>query len=106
MKILPTLTIPMVRIAPLRAEPMNPEPAPARPASDSAHGTGSLERLLAARPVVNGTLTIEQAVEIALRESPVVRGAAAEVEAAAGVLRPPQAVTLPERSARIVISEV
>lgn len=44
--------------------------------------TGDLERLLAARPVINQTLTSEAAVTIALRESPVVRGASQEVEIA------------------------
>ncbi len=41
-----------------------------------------LEQLLAARPVINQTLTSEEAVTIALRESPVVRGASQEVEIA------------------------
>ncbi len=44
--------------------------------------TGELEQLLAARPVINQTLTSEEAVTIALRESPVVRGASQEVEIA------------------------
>ena len=45
---------------------------------------GGLERLLAARPMINKTLTVEEAVAIAVRESPVVRGAASELEAAQG----------------------
>lgn len=49
-----------------------------------------LEALLAARPTVNEALTPEQAVAIALRESPVVRGAVAEVEAQAGRLKAAQ----------------
>lgn len=44
--------------------------------------SGELEQLLAARPVINQTLTSEAAVTIALRESPVVRGASQEVEIA------------------------
>ena len=46
----------------------------------------SLERLLATRPRVDQDLSADQAVEIAWRESPVLRGAVQEVEAAAGRL--------------------
>ena len=42
----------------------------------------NLEKLLAARPLLNQTLSIQEAVTIALRESPIVRGATAEVEMA------------------------
>jgi outer membrane protein TolC len=54
-----------------------------------------LERLLASRPVVNRTLTLDQATFIALRESPAVRGAAEEVQAAAGRLNTAYAETRP-----------
>ena len=51
-------------------------------AQTPAAPTSELEQLLAARPVLNQTLTGEAAVTIALRESPIVRGASQEVEIA------------------------
>lgn len=65
---------------------------------------GSLERLLAARPVVGGTLSLEDAVTTALRESPVVRGAAEEVEAALGRLNAARAERKPMLSANTFLS--
>jgi outer membrane protein len=64
-----------------------------------AHEAEELDQLLSRRPLVNGPLTIERATEIALRESPVVRGAVEEVEAAVGRLRAARAQTRPQLSA-------
>jgi outer membrane protein TolC len=61
--------------------------------------TGDLESLLAARPVVNETLTTDRAVELALRDSPMIRGAAEEVEAALGRLNAARAERRPFVSA-------
>lgn len=59
------------------------------------------EKGLAARPIYNRKLSIEEAVEIALRESPVVRGAVEEVEAAAGRMAAAQAERRPWVSASL-----
>ena len=56
---------------------------------------GELEQLLAARPLLNEKLTLDSAVQIALRESPIVRGAVEEVEAAAGRLNEARAEKRP-----------
>lgn len=64
-----------------------------------ADSPGRLEKLLAARPVVSQKLTIDQAVEIALKESPVVRGAQEEVQAAIGRVNVARAETRPWLSA-------
>jgi outer membrane protein TolC len=60
--------------------------------------SGELERVLASRPLLNETLTVERAVEIALRESPVVRGASAEVEAATARIAQARAAQRPALS--------
>ena len=78
------------------------EPAPAPPSAPAA--SGSLEKLLAGRPLVNGPLTLDQAVEIALRESPVVRGAVEEVQAAAGRVAAARAEQRPWVSANLFAS--
>jgi outer membrane protein TolC len=94
--------------APEAAPPENqppPSPAPATPAVPEPPATAeSLERILAARPVINQPLTLDQAVTIALRESPVVRGAVAEVEAAEGRLSAARAETRPWVSANAFLS--
>jgi outer membrane protein TolC len=59
---------------------------------------GELERVLASRPLLNEALTVERAVEIALRESPVVRGAGAEVEAATARIAQARAAQRPALS--------
>lgn len=64
----------------------------------------SLGQLLAARPAVNQALTLDQAVAIAQRESPVVRGAVEEVQAAIERLRAAQAETRPWLSANTFLS--
>jgi outer membrane protein TolC len=69
--------------------------AVAGPKQGEESGASRLESLLARRPVVKQALTLEQAVAIALRESPVVRGAREEVEAANGRLRAARAETRP-----------
>lgn len=65
---------------------------------------GALERILAARPVINGPLSLEEAERIALRESPLVRGAVDEVEAAAGRLDAARAERRPWVSANLFAS--
>src|SRR5438876_964755 len=63
-----------------------------------------LPALLAGRPTVNEALTPEQAVDIALRESPIVRGAVAEVEAEMGRLKAAQSERKPWLSANTFLS--
>jgi outer membrane protein TolC len=58
-------------------------PAPAFGGAAALRGAQPPEALLAARPRLDATVSIEDAIAVALRESPVVRGAAREVEAAA-----------------------
>src|SRR4051812_44574577 len=54
------------------------------PSLNTPRVVSELERMLVARPVVNQKLTLQQAVDIALKESPIMRGAAEDVEAAIG----------------------
>lgn len=51
------------------------------------------------RPIINRALTLNEAVEIALRESPVVRGAQAEVDMAEAQVQAAQAARKPQVSA-------
>ncbi len=66
--------------------------------------TGSLERLLASRPLLNQLITIDDAVTVALRESPVVRGASEEVQAAIGRMNAARAERRPWVSANTFAS--
>ncbi len=77
---------------------------PAKRPEAPADSGGRLERLLSARPEVNGPLALEQAVATALRESPVVRGAVEEVEAARGRLEAARAERRPWVSASTFLS--
>ena len=83
--------------------PSTMQVSPARPPI-APFASGDLERLLAARPAVNGTLSLEEAVATALRESPIVRGAAEEVEAALGRLNAARAERKPMLSANTFLS--
>jgi len=56
------------------------------------------------RPVVNRALTLSEAVEIALRESPVIRGAQAEVEMATAQVQMAQAAKRPTLSATTLLT--
>ena len=79
-------------------------PQKTAPSTEAGPQSGRLEKLLASRPVVNGPLTVEQAVEVALRESPVIRGAVEEVEATAGRLAAARAERRPWVSANLFAS--
>ncbi len=61
-------------------------------------------RANAAPPVLDQTLTTDQAVTIALRESPLIHGAVAEVDAARGRLKAARAETRPTVSANTFVS--
>lgn len=65
---------------------------------------GDLTRLLAARPTLNKSVSIEEAVTIALKESPAVRGAMAEIDAAEGRVGIARAQTRLSVSANIFVS--
>ncbi len=80
------------------------ESSSSRPPLAAPFGSGELERLLAARPMVSGTLSLDEAVSTALRESPVVRGASEEVEAALGRLNAARAEQRPSLSANTFLS--
>ena len=56
------------------------------------------------RPVVNKAITVRDAVEIALKESPVIRGAEEEVNMAVAQARMARAATLPTLSATATLS--
>jgi outer membrane protein len=101
---IPTPPIPATP-APQTAPPTSsPTASQSWPATQPLVAASELERLLAARPVVNGTLTLDQAVATALRESPVVRGAAEEVEAALGRLNMARAERRPLLSANTFLT--
>ena len=92
--------------APPTAQP-DPARSPLVPqaiAQAAPFAPGDLERLLAARPIVNGPLSLDEAVATALRESPVVRGAKEEVEAALGRLNAARAERKPMLSANTFLS--
>lgn len=82
--------------------PANPVSAQGRQSDPLA--PGALERILASRPVVNGALPLGQAEQIALRESPLVRGAVEEVEAATGRLEAARAERRPWVSTNLFAS--
>lgn len=71
---------------------------PGRPSSGVDRDAGE------ARPVVSGRVTLAEVEALALRESPVIRGAAAEIEAAAARLRMAQAMRRPGLSANTFAS--
>ncbi len=73
---------PAVAQAPSAGPAQAPPPLPAASPSNPGSPTADLEAVLAARPVVNQSLSLEQAVSLALQESPIVRGAEQEVVAA------------------------
>ncbi len=78
--------------------------AQAPTAVKTAQSPGGLERLLAARPVIDKNVSLDEAVQIAMRESPVVRGAQDELEAAAGRLNSARGETRPWVSANTFAS--
>lgn len=69
------------------------------PMNDATSAPGALGPLLASQPVIQRTLTIDEAVQMALRDSPAVRGSAADLDAAIGRLRSARAEKLPWLSA-------
>lgn len=73
-------------------------------ATPTPERTGSLENILARRPLVNGKLSLREAVATALHESPVLRGAVAEVEAATGRWNAARAERRPWLSANTFLS--
>lgn len=90
---------------PLAGKPANqPDASRTGPEQARIPPSSDLERLLSGRPMLNQTLTLDQAVAVALRESPVIRGAVEEVEAAAGRLNTARAETRPWLSANAFLS--
>jgi outer membrane protein TolC len=79
--------------------PVRGDAAPPRAGRPTAaNSMPPLDQILAQRPVVTGPLSLDQAVATALRDSPVVRGAAEEVEADLGRLDAARAQTRPQLS--------
>ncbi len=102
-KILVAFALLLLATAPAGAQ--TPVAATGAPSiAPSIEAEGSLERLLAERPLVNRALTVEESVALALRESPVLRGAAEEVEAALGQLNAARAEKRPMLSANTFLS--
>lgn len=77
--------------------------AAADPASPTIDPGERLEQILASRPRIDERLTIERAVTLAMQESPVIRGAVQEVEAAAGRLEATRAERRPWVSANTFV---
>lgn len=99
----PSLTPPTTQPDPASA-PLVPQAVPQVMPQAVPFAPGDLERLLATRPVVNGPLSLDEAVATALRESPVLRGAEEEVEAALGRLNAARAERKPMLSANTFLS--
>lgn len=76
----------------------------ALPRPAAAQEPGSLTALLASRPAIDRAVTIDQAVAIALRESPALRAAAQEVEAAEAQAAAARALRRPQVSASAFVS--
>lgn len=105
MRIILSLLLLLVLAGPPEARSAAPEPAISRePTGHAEEVPENLERILAGRPLVDQALTRDQAVAIALRESPVVRGAVAEVESAAGRWEAARAETRPWISANTFLT--
>lgn len=95
---------PMATVVMESTPTVHPTPVVVEEAVTFPEITSRLEPILESRPRVDGVLTLERAVEIALRESPVIRGAAAEVEAAEGRLNAARAERKPWVSANTFLS--
>lgn len=96
----PPLLLQILAFTLMTAVPASAAAAP--PGEDSVASQPT--KSLSSRPVLDQTLTVEQAVTVALRESPVIRGAVAEVDAAAGRLSAARAETRPTISANTFVS--
>ncbi len=82
-----------------------PAALPTKPTSTrTAGGSRELPPVLSVRPRIGGGLSLNKAVEIALRESPAVRGAVLEVEAAVGRVEAARAERRPWASLNTFVS--
>jgi outer membrane protein TolC len=86
------------------SSPLLAQQTPSVPDRSTPSAT-DLEQRLAQRPTIDGTLTIDKAVAIALRESPIVRGATAEVEAALGKVNAARAERRPFIAANLFATD-
>jgi outer membrane protein len=89
--------------APLRAQ--ETQTSSTQDVSTHIAAPGELEKLLASRPRIDKALSLDEAVEIALRESPVIRGAQAEVQIAEAQLRAARAERRPQLSLNGFLSD-